>query len=125
MMEERRMAEQEKIRNETRLEELANQERRNEELRRKQQQREEPVTKMRRIVLVDEAQGGRTNYIVTQAKKLFQLVENMMQQYHFNFLKTPHKFIIAMLSIRKLGFSCLRIETFAMINLCGVCTKVN
>lgn len=64
-MEERRLAEQEKIRNEMRMEELTNQERRNEELRRKQQQREEPVTKMKRIVNVDEAQGGRTNYVVT------------------------------------------------------------
>ena len=50
----------------------------------------------------------------------------------YNFLETPRKFSIAKLSIRKLGFSSvstdedpsLRIESFAIINLRGVSTKL-
>ena len=62
-------------------------------------------------------------------------------KYLFNFVETPRKFIIAELSIRKLGSSSvllillciistdenpsLRIESFAIINLRGVSTKLN
>ena len=53
----------------------------------------------------------------------------------YNFVETPRKFIIAKFSIRKLGSSSvliiitdedrsLRIESFAMINLRGVFTKL-
>ena len=60
--------------------------------------------------------------------------------YLFSFVETPRKFIIAELSIRKLGSSSvlkiiriistdegpsLRIESFAIINLRGVSTKLN
>ena len=74
MMEERRLAEQERIRNEMRMEELRNQELRNKELRRKQQQREEPATKMRRIANEDEPQGGRKKLDrnTTKNHKLFR-----------------------------------------------------
>ena len=37
----------------------------------------------------------------------------------------PHKFIIAELSICKLGSSSVLIESSAIINLCGVSTKLN
>ena len=62
-------------------------------------------------------------------------------KYLFNFVETPRKFIIAELSIRKFGslsvlliLLCiistdenpsLRIESFAIINLRGVSTKLN
>jgi hypothetical protein len=67
-MEERRLAEQERRRNELRMEELRNEELkieelRNQELRRKEQEREEPVTKSRRIVN-EEAQGGLSNFFL-------------------------------------------------------------
>ena len=53
----------------------------------------------------------------------------------YNFVETPRKFIIAELLIRKLGSlsvlfistdedPSLRIESSAMINLCGVSTKL-
>ena len=57
--------------------------------------------------------------------------------YLFSFVETPRKFIIAELSIRKLGSSSvliiistdedpsLRIESSAIINLRGVSTKLN
>ena len=52
--------------------------------------------------------------------------------YLLSFVETPRKFIIAKLSIRKLGSSSvlyedpsLRIESFAIINLRGVSTKLN
>ena len=63
--------------------------------------------------------------------------------YLFSFVETPRKFIIAKLSISKLGSSSvliihyyyciistdedpsLRIESFAIINLRGVSTKLN
>ena len=55
--------------------------------------------------------------------------------YLLSFVETPRKFIIAELSIRKLGSSSgiistdedpsLRIESSAIINLCGVSTKLN
>ena len=55
--------------------------------------------------------------------------------YLLSFVETPRKFIIAELSIRKLGFSLyyystnedpsLRIESSAIINLRGVSTKLN
>ncbi|XP_028409566.1 sex comb on midleg-like protein 2 isoform X2 [Dendronephthya gigantea] len=69
LMEEKQLAEQEKLRNDLRMEEIRKQELRNEERRmeevrnermrnqelaRKEQQREEPVTKMRRIVRDEE-----------------------------------------------------------------------
>ena len=40
-----------------------------------------------------------------------------------NFVKTPHKFIIAELSIRKPGSSSVLIISSAIINLRGVSTK--
>ena len=52
----------------------------------------------------------------------------------FSFVETPSKFTIAKLSIRKLGSSSvlkihyypnLRIESFAIINLRGLSTKLN
>ena len=71
MLEEKRLAEQERRRNELRMEELRSQELRNqnlrnqnlrnEELRRNEQQREEPVAKIRRIVSED-AHEGKTNF---------------------------------------------------------------
>ena len=53
--------------------------------------------------------------------------------YLLSFVETPRKFIIAELSIRKLGSSIistdedpsLRIESSAIINLRGVSTKLN
>ena len=55
--------------------------------------------------------------------------------YLFSFVETPRKFVIAELSIRKLGSSSgiistdenssLRIESSAIINLRGVSTKLN
>ena len=54
--------------------------------------------------------------------------------YLFSFVETPRKFVIAELSIRKLGYSSvllalikilLRIESSAIINLRGVSTKLN
>ena len=50
----------------------------------------------------------------------------------YNFVKTPHKFTVAKLSIRKLGSSpvlisedpSLRIVSFAIINLLGVSIKL-
>ena len=51
--------------------------------------------------------------------------------YLLSFVETPRKFIIAELSIRKLGYNStdedpsLRIESSAIINLRGVSTKLN
>ena len=45
--------------------------------------------------------------------------------YLFSFVEIPRKFIIAELSIRKLGSSSVLIESSAIINLRGVSTKLN
>ena len=73
LIEEKQLAEQEKLRNELRMEEIRKQELRNEELRmeevrnerqrnqelaRKEQQRGEPVTKMRRMARDEEPREG-------------------------------------------------------------------
>ena len=58
------------------------------------------------------------------------LCHNNVQIYLSSFVETPCKFIIAELLIRKLGSSSvlimsLRIESSAIINLCGVSIKLD
>ena len=97
MMEERRLAEQERRRNELRMEELRNeelkieelrnQELRNQELRRKEQEREEPVTKSRRIVN-EEAQGGLSNFFLCLIVPSVLKIDLASQALYFPF---PHQ----------------------------------
>jgi hypothetical protein len=91
-MEERRLAEQERRRNELRMEELRNEELkieelRNQELRRKEQEREEPVTKSRRIVN-EEAQGGLSNFFLCLIVPSVLKIDLASQALYFPF---PHQ----------------------------------
>ena len=63
--------------------------------------------------------------------KSYQATNPFLGKLKYNFVATPCKFIIAKLSIRKLGIIIssdedlsLWIESFAIINLCGVSRKL-
>ena len=62
---------------------------------------------------------------MVKSTDLLQLIDNL---YLLSFVETPRKFIIAELSIRKLGSSSvliIKLESSAIINLRGVSTKLN
>ena len=82
MIEDRRLAEQERRRNELRNEEVRSQGQRNEEIRRKEQQREEPVIKIRRTVN-EQVEEGITNFLYSGWLHRTSLAENVKQLQEF------------------------------------------
>ena len=91
MLEEKRLAEQERRRNELRLEERRNQDLRNEETRRSEQQRDEPVTKIRRIFREETQEGRFSLYsIATSFPGSFLLIPPVLYLFHVVFTCADH-----------------------------------